>query len=106
MVQAIRTLRGPASFSTDEGQNVVPDTIAATSACPPASEAEGDVAVDATANTDKMSAGQGYCILHKISEYSQLDIHEISLNPSLSKICQNRRPDIRVLSYHSKLFGP
>ena len=40
-------------------------------------EVDGDVTSDATADTVNMSAGQGYCILHKMSEDAGLGIHEI-----------------------------
>ena len=43
----------------------------------PETEVDGYVTNDATANTVYMSAGQVYCILHKMNEDAGLGIHEI-----------------------------
>ena len=69
------------SFPTDEGPDVVPGAIAVTSARPPASEIQTGITGDATADTDNVSAVQGYCLLHKMSEDTKLDIHETISSP-------------------------
>ena len=44
-------------------------------------EVEGDITSDATADINNVSVGQGYCILHKMSEDSKPGICEILSSP-------------------------